>query len=549
MDQIKDDARVRAPEPSQDFETAVGNIYKNLKRGAHLRRMQAGASLHTDLLPHQQEALDFMTQRETGPVSDIFSLWRQVDPDQEESGYRNRVTNALSSERPSETGGGVLADAMGLGKTLSVLALIAKTAPTANTWSEEQNETSDQASDGSKRRSKATLVLVSSYLLLNHWLSEIKRHLDGSFSIVKYHGQRRERRLTEIASADIVITTYQTLATEMANAGSPLHKLTWYRTVLDEAHIIRHRQTTFYYSCMKLSSANRWCLTGTPIQNTLDDIGALFTYIKVRPFDNIMTFRCYITIPFDEGRSRRKAAAGRLATLIDSLCLRRTREVVNFPDQTEILRPLDLSIPEREQYRQTNAMVSRVVKQRYGEIDHKNAFGLFQAQLQLRLLCNHGTFQNPFAWTTHENVKHERDANARVFGHGREQRCACCGQPLPVTESNWGQSATCNHVCCNECLEQTVGMDEDDFDLQLSTCPVCASQNISTTLKRKPDQNSGMQLSADYFRQHGTSTKIKAIVADLLHGVHTNKRYVSRLTNLLGTDTYQYCVLLLDTNT
>jgi SWI/SNF-related matrix-associated actin-dependent regulator of chromatin subfamily A3 len=513
--------------PSEDFQAAVSDIYKSLKRGENLEKMEADSSLRTELLPHQQQALTFMVQREIGPVSEEFSLWHEIDPGQEGSGFRNRVTNAIAEVRPPETGGGVLADAMGLGKTLSVLALVAKTRQAAAEWSSGAEEDPNSIYlDPSKKRSKATLVLVSSFLLLNHWLAEIKKHCPDSFNVVRYHGQRRERSPDVVASADIVITTYHTLAAEMAKNGSALHDIAWYRTVLDEAHIIRHRQTTFYEACMKLSSSNRWCLTGTPIQNTLDDLGALFTYLKIRPFDNILTYRCYVTIPFDEHRSRRAAAADRLRTLMDSFCLRRTRHSVEFPQQTENLRRLDLSSAELEQYQQTKAMVDRVVKQRYGEIDHKNAFGLFQAQLQLRLLCNHGTYQNPFAWTTHRNVVSERESIAEIFGHAKELRCACCGQPLPMTQTNsiWSQSTTCNHVCCLECLEQTVGIDDDDFELELSKCPVCASQNISTKLKRRPNQQSASQLSADYFRQHGTSTKISAVLRDVLQGVHTSKR-------------------------
>lgn len=539
------------PEPGhqQDFQAAVNDIYKSLKRRSNLQKMAADASLRTELLPHQQEALDFMVQREDGPVPDSFSLWREIDPDDDSSGYRNRVTKTFSTQRPAEIGGGVLADAMGLGKTLSVLALIARSRKVALDWSNDVNDdTSVVEMDPAKRRSRATLVLVSSYLLLNHWLSEISRHMNDSILVVKYHGQRRERKLDSIANADIVLTTYHTLATEMASNGSPLHDLIWYRTVLDEAHIIRHRQTTFYGACSKLSSVNRWCLTGTPIQNTLDDIGALFTYIKVKPFDNMTTFRCYITIPFEERQGRRADAAKRLATLIDSLCLRRTREVVNFPKPTEILRPLKLSPPEAEQYVLTKNMVNRVVKQHHGEIEHNNAFGLFQAQLQLRLLCNHGTFQNPFSWTTHRNVVNERESIAEIFGHGKELRCACCGQPLPVTSTNSviSPSTTCNHVCCLECLEQSVDVDEDDFNLQLSKCPVCASQNISSTLKRRPGQHSGLQLSADYFRQNGMSTKLDALMADLRKGITPSKRYVQKIGNGAELITSQHCLLLLD---
>ena len=296
--------------------------------------------------------------------------------------------------------------------------------------------------------------------------------------------------------------------------------------MLDEAHIIRHRQTTFYKTCLQLSAANRWCLTGTPIQNTLDDIGALFAFIKVRPFDSIGIFRSFVTMPFDEGHERRILASDRLTTLIDSLCLRRGREVVELPEQREVLRELDLSLEEREQYRQTKDMMNRAIRQRFGDIDRKNVFGLFQAQLQLRLFCNHGTFQNPFSWTNHRNMITERESALDLFGQSGEVTCACCQQPLPITSTNstYGRYYSCRHVCCLECLEQSADGEDVDAELRASRCPVCESRNMHTRKKKQIEQGSAAQGNSDYFRANGFSTKLQALVKDVLQDLWSSKR-------------------------
>ena len=153
-----------------------------------------------------------------------------------------------------------------------------------------------------------------------------------------------------LANSDIVLTTYHTLAAEFSAKKSPIHNITWFRIVLDEAHIIRRRATVLYKTVFDLNANFRWCLTGSPIQNMLEDIGALFTFIKAAPFDSIATFRHYIVTPFLEGDERRTIASERLGLLLDSVCLRRTRDLLHLPDPRDIIRSVELSTEERDQY-------------------------------------------------------------------------------------------------------------------------------------------------------------------------------------------------------
>lgn len=65
---------------------------------------------------------------------------------------------------------------------------------------------------------------------------------------------------------------------------SPLYSVIWYRIMLDEAHIIRNRLTEQAKCCYELSSIHRWCLTGTPIQNSLNDVYSLLHYLNESPW-------------------------------------------------------------------------------------------------------------------------------------------------------------------------------------------------------------------------------------------------------------------------
>lgn len=62
-------------------------------------------------------------------------------------------------------------------------------------------------------------------------------HVGETLKLIKYHGQGREKNLDKLQESDLVITTYNTLATERAKNKSVLHDLEWYRVVLDEGRI------------------------------------------------------------------------------------------------------------------------------------------------------------------------------------------------------------------------------------------------------------------------------------------------------------------------
>lgn len=257
-----------------------------------------------------------------------------------------------------------------------------------------------------------------------------------------------------IEEVDIVLTTYHTLVADFGEKSSPLHEVDWFRIVLDEgnldykfliyycirtnvspAHTIRRQATTFYRAVSELKARSRWCLTGTPIQNRLEDIGALFAFIRASPFHSMAMFRRYVTIPFDEGEERRTVATRNLTLLLDSLCLRRSRDLLHLPEPQDRVRIIDFSKEERDQYEQTKKIMNRALRQRAGESYSKSIFGMFQVQLQLRILCNHGTYQHLFSWTRRSLLDEKEDALC-LIGSSGEVNCSACREPMPILGSN-----------------------------------------------------------------------------------------------------------------
>uniref|UniRef100_A0A0B7KCA3 RING-type domain-containing protein n=1 Tax=Bionectria ochroleuca TaxID=29856 RepID=A0A0B7KCA3_BIOOC len=526
----------------EQLRKLVEEVYQSVDNSRELERVDGGARVTQQLLRHQQEALAFMLERESGHIAKRYRLWREV-PLEGKVQYQHKITKARRLIRPEESGGGILADEMGMGKSLSILALAMKTLDDGQEWADELNI--GPVGKRSIKHSRSTLIVVSSGckihglstpLLITNWETEIRSHLREDLKVIVYHGRRREKDVDKIQDSDIVLTTYSTLAVEYQRKKvepSILHHIGWYRVVLDEAHIIRRPSGTFYHSCSELSAHSRWCLTGTPIQNKLADIGTLFSFIRAEPFNKAATFRKWIDIAFEHNADDPKQVKDRLVLLLEAFCLRRTKDVLELPNLRQDIRWLDLSPEERTQYDSTQRILMRSIKQRVGETEKGSKFGLFQANLQLRILCNHGTFQKPFSWQR-RIYQDEREAKGCALGRDEEIKCSVCQQPMPIVGSSWLGDMfedRCSHVLCSECIvESTI----PGSGLQMRRCPVCVEwrrpqtvQGISSgantsgesgdlEMTDAPVRRTSIHDDHDYyFSSQGHSTKMKKLVEDV----------------------------------
>ncbi|PNP56945.1 hypothetical protein FNYG_15296 [Fusarium nygamai] len=217
---------------ANDHNHVILSIYQSLD----LDTRKTGNMVQTALLPHQAKAVSFMIQREQGPTPPEFSLWSQ-ERNVLTTLYRHRITGAESTDCPDELGGGILADDMGMGKSLSTLALIAETLPLAHSWFQ------DIPAGSSKALSRATLVIVPSTLIMNSWESQITLHIDKSIKTGKYYGKDRNSKVNEYLDLDIVFTTYHTIAYGMNKQDNLVFRIKWFRIILDEGQSL-----SYYYS-------------------------------------------------------------------------------------------------------------------------------------------------------------------------------------------------------------------------------------------------------------------------------------------------------------
>jgi DNA repair protein RAD5 len=154
----------------------------------------------------------------------------------------------------------------GLGKTVEIISLVA-----ASRESEGRHER--RLADGSL--GGGTLI-ITPMSILGQWEEEVQRHVaPGALTCDVYYGGGRNRdnaaRLTEF---DVVLSTYGVIQSEASDgrSDSPLFQISWRRVVLDEAHYIKNRTTATAKAVFGLSAERRWAVTGTPLQNQLEDL-------------------------------------------------------------------------------------------------------------------------------------------------------------------------------------------------------------------------------------------------------------------------------------
>eukprot|EP00923_Selenidium_pygospionis_P038279 GHVN01066850.1.p1 GENE.GHVN01066850.1~~GHVN01066850.1.p1 ORF type:complete len:1001 (-),score=117.44 GHVN01066850.1:5193-7949(-) len=174
-----------------------------------------------------------------------------------------------------------------------------------------------------------TLVVCPLSVMAN-WSQQIAMHAP-QLVVGTFHGKQREQYDVHwIADHDVVITTYDVLAEgRKKDWKSPIYQVKWHRAVLDEAHIIKNRRTNASAACFKLETDRRWCLTGTPIQNKLEDFFSLVKFLRLTPFDDWHIFkRCFLS-PLKRGLP---GALARFQVILRFRTLRRVKsdlEILN----------------------------------------------------------------------------------------------------------------------------------------------------------------------------------------------------------------------------
>ncbi|KAA8626284.1 HepA Superfamily II DNA RNA helicase SNF2 family [Pyrenophora tritici-repentis] len=352
--------------------------------------------LKVKLLPHQVDGVSWMIEKETGN----------------------------HNKRAKLPKGGILADDMGLGKTVQSLALIL-----SNPRPEKGVEPENKKNKIADSTGKGTLV-VAPLALIKQWESEINTKVTRSHAlkVLVHHGPNRTKSADKLKQYDVVITTYNVLGSEHALCGDGPDGLkkgcfavSWYRTMLDEAHTIKNRNAKMTKACYDLRSHYRWCLTGTPMQNNIDELQSLIKFLRIQPYCELSSWKESIAGPMKNGRGN--LAMKRLQVFLRAFMKRRTKDVLrkegalNFGGKAKegeekpafniVARNIETVIGEFTE--KERAFYTRLQDRTQARLDEmmggekQDYIGALVLLLRLRQACNHPDLVK-------SNVKDDKDA-------------------------------------------------------------------------------------------------------------------------------------------
>ena len=574
---------------TEEIRNDVLSMFDSLERSENLQEMEPDPRITTELLRHQKQGLFFMVNKEKERDFTKFdntncSLWQPRILANGQRSFFNVITGQEERTSPPQVLGGILADMMGLGKTLSILSLIVQTLDNeAQEWAQQSPTIFEDERDlCPTRKGKTALpkieparlvqnckttLLVSPLSTIANWEEQIKQHIKpGTVKYYIYHGANRCKDIKKLAEYDLVITTYGSVASEFnyrskkKHGTYPLEEMNWFRIVLDEAHMIREQSTQQSKAICRLAANRRWAVTGTPVQNRLEDLGALMTFLRIKPFDEKGGFAQYIMAPF---KMCDPEILPKLRLLVDSITLRRLKDRIDLPPRRDQLVKLDFSSEERAIYeifaKNASDRVKVIVGQREKSLGGKSYVHILQSILRLRLICAHGRdllgeedlkvmegLSKDSAIDLDSDEEDDRPGLSckqaydmyNLMKETNADVCLTCGRkigPNDVVDSDGepkdeiiGHMTPCYHIICTTCIDRYKSQMEEVARGQTEiNCPIC-QQHIKLSyfpLRQGgvEDEEEGRMKSKDnakhgkdFGNYSGPHTKTKALINDLL---------------------------------
>jgi DNA helicase INO80 len=278
---------------------------------------------------------------------------------------------------------GILADEMGLGKTIQSISVMAYLAEKHDVW--------------------GPFLVVAPASTLHNWQQEIAKFVP-EFKILPYWGSAPDRKVLrkfwdrkhsmyrKDAPFHVCVTSYQLVVSDVAY----FQKMRWQYMILDEAQAIKSSQSSRWKSLLGFHCRNRLLLTGTPIQNNMQELWALLHFIMPSLFDSHDEFSEWFSKDIEShAQSNTKLNEDqlkRLHMILKPFMLRRVKKHVQkeLGDKIELDVFCDLTYRQRAYYRNLRNQINimdLVEKATMG--DEQDSGQLMNLVMQFRKVCNH----------------------------------------------------------------------------------------------------------------------------------------------------------------
>lgn len=302
----------------------------------------------------------FAREGEPEPVPVPIGLKAELRP------YQERGLSWLATMSKLNCGA-ILADDMGLGKTVQVLALLA-----------HEREAADAA--------VGPTLLVCPMSVVGNWQREAQR-FTPDLRVLVHHGAGRltgAEFAAAVADSDLVVTTYALLARD----ATLLSEQRWERIVLDEAQHIKNAATRQSRAARALPARHRLALTGTPVENRLEELRALFDFAMPKLLGSPQSFRAKFAVPIE--RERDQQAVDRLRLITDPFVLRRLKTdpavISDLPEKLEMTVRANLTVEQAALYQAVVDDMLAKLKDAKGMARKGAVLG---ALTRLKQVCNH----------------------------------------------------------------------------------------------------------------------------------------------------------------
>lgn len=265
--------------------------------------------------------------------------------------------------------GGCLADDMGLGKTVQTLAFLQSQKPKE------------------KEKRNTSLLIVPTSLIYN-WEVEAKK-FTPNLKILIYAGAQRIKNEALFQNYDLVITSYGVARLDE----EVFIKFYFHYIVLDESQVIKNPTSATSKMVRSLRSHFKLILTGTPVENSTQDLWTQMTFINPGLLGTQNFFRDEFAIPIE--KKGNEIQLKKLHSIIKPFILRRlkTQVATDLPPKIETIRYCEMSVEQEKLYEETKSFFRNQILE--GNNFEKNNLVLIQGLTKLRQIANHPLLVKP----------------------------------------------------------------------------------------------------------------------------------------------------------